>query len=157
VNLDTAGTIATSLGIATGNTLEAVIGAWLVNRFANGRNAFARPGDVFRFGACVGLGATTVSATIGVTTLALGGFALWDNYASIWFTWWLGKVVGALIIPPLLLVWSNDRHIRWTRANVVETASLLTILALACWVVFGDAQHRLYPFMAIPALVWIAF
>src|SRR5262249_51338822 len=79
VNLDTAGTIATSLGIATGNTLEAVIGAWLVNRFANGRNAFARPGDVFRFGACVGLGATTVSATIGVTTLVLGASARGDN------------------------------------------------------------------------------
>ena len=34
VNLTTAGDIATSVAIATGNTLEAVAGAWLVNRFA---------------------------------------------------------------------------------------------------------------------------
>src|SRR6201993_2626068 len=36
VNLTTAGNIATSLAIAAGNTLEALAGAWLVNRFAGG-------------------------------------------------------------------------------------------------------------------------
>src|SRR4029078_7660333 len=33
VNLTTAGNVATSLAIASGNTLEALCGAWLVNRF----------------------------------------------------------------------------------------------------------------------------
>src|SRR5262245_40895895 len=37
VNLTTAGSIASSLGIATGNTLEGLVGAFLVNHFANGR------------------------------------------------------------------------------------------------------------------------
>src|SRR5216110_3685584 len=36
VNLTTAGNVATSFAIATGNTLEALAGAWLVNRFADG-------------------------------------------------------------------------------------------------------------------------
>src|SRR5205823_8583686 len=35
-NLTTPGNIFTSFGIATGNTLEAVIGAWLIQRFAGG-------------------------------------------------------------------------------------------------------------------------
>src|SRR5438876_12192937 len=42
VNATTAGSVATSLGIALGNTIEAVIGAWLVNRFAGGAAAFER-------------------------------------------------------------------------------------------------------------------
>ncbi|MHB2032042.1 MAG: MASE1 domain-containing protein, partial [Gemmatimonadaceae bacterium] len=42
VNLLTAGGPLTSLAIAAGNTLEAVLGAHLVNRYANGRRAFAR-------------------------------------------------------------------------------------------------------------------
>src|SRR3989441_1101802 len=42
VNLTTAGSVATSLGIAVGNTLEGVVGAYLVNRFARGRRAFDR-------------------------------------------------------------------------------------------------------------------
>jgi integral membrane sensor domain MASE1 len=36
VNVTTAGNVATSLAIGTGNTLEALVGAWLVNRFAGG-------------------------------------------------------------------------------------------------------------------------
>src|SRR5713226_5284382 len=49
VNLTTAGSIATSLGIATGNTLEGLVGAYLVNRFAGGRKAFDRAQDSCKF------------------------------------------------------------------------------------------------------------
>src|SRR5258708_2665950 len=48
-NITTAGTVLTSIGIAGGNTLEALIGAWLVMRFANGRHAFERANDIFKF------------------------------------------------------------------------------------------------------------
>src|SRR5207253_4845447 len=43
VNITTAGSVATALGIAAGNTLEGLAGAYLVNRFARGRRAFDRP------------------------------------------------------------------------------------------------------------------
>jgi integral membrane sensor domain MASE1 len=49
VNLTTQGTWATTLGIATGNTLEALLGVWLVNQFANGRQAFEKARDIFKF------------------------------------------------------------------------------------------------------------
>ncbi|MGH7384381.1 MAG: MASE1 domain-containing protein, partial [Candidatus Rokuibacteriota bacterium] len=39
VNVTTAGSLATSIGIALGNTLEAVLGRWLVARLARGRGA----------------------------------------------------------------------------------------------------------------------
>lgn len=38
VNITTAGNAATAMGIALGNTLEGLAGAWLINRFANGRH-----------------------------------------------------------------------------------------------------------------------
>src|SRR5438132_6892187 len=49
VNATTTGAVATSLCIAAGNTLEAVCGAWLINRFANGARVFDRSQDVFKF------------------------------------------------------------------------------------------------------------
>ncbi|HET8680213.1 MAG TPA: MASE1 domain-containing protein, partial [bacterium] len=58
--------IATSLAIAGGNTLEGVVGAYLVNRFANGRDAFQRARDIFRFAFFAALFSTTVSATVGL-------------------------------------------------------------------------------------------
>ena len=40
VNLTTVGNVLSSLGIASGNTLEALCGAWLVNQFAGGMQVF---------------------------------------------------------------------------------------------------------------------
>src|SRR5439155_370999 len=79
VNLTTLGNIWTSLGIASGNTLEALCGAWLVNRFAGGARVFDRPQDVFKFALAALIG-TTVSPTFGVSSLAAGGFAQWSSY-----------------------------------------------------------------------------
>jgi len=49
VNVTTQGTFATSLGIATGNTLAALVGAWSVRRFAQGSEGFKRAKDIFKF------------------------------------------------------------------------------------------------------------
>src|SRR5438477_12713729 len=57
VNATTAGNVATSLAVASGNTLEAVCGAWLVNRFAGGTTVFDRPQGVFKFALAVALSA----------------------------------------------------------------------------------------------------
>src|ERR1700730_13542560 len=45
VNLTTAGSLATSFGIAIGNTLEGLAGCYLVTRFAAGRRSFDRAQD----------------------------------------------------------------------------------------------------------------
>src|SRR5437867_5262989 len=68
-NVTTVGSIATSLGIAAGNTLEGLIGAYLVSRFANGLRAFEQASDTFRFAALAGMVGTAVSAGFGVASL----------------------------------------------------------------------------------------
>src|SRR5436190_12532917 len=69
VNLTTQGSWGTSLGIAAGNTCEALIGAWVVNRFAHGVNAFDKPDSVLKFFAAA-IFSTAISATFGLTTFA---------------------------------------------------------------------------------------
>src|SRR5436309_11526533 len=49
VNITTTGNVATSLGIAVGNTLEGVLGCYLVRRVAGGRNVFNQPRWIFKF------------------------------------------------------------------------------------------------------------
>src|ERR1051325_902776 len=63
VNITTQGSPATSLGIATGNTLEALLGAWMIGRFARGLKAFERVGSTFRFVLLAAVLSTTVSAS----------------------------------------------------------------------------------------------
>ncbi len=161
-NMTTAGSAFTSLGIATGNTLEGVVGAWLVRRLAGGRQAFERPQDVFKFAALAGLASTTVSATFGVTSLSLGGYAPWANYRSIWLTWWLGDMGGDLVVAPLLLLWGTKARLRWDRGRALEAALLLASLVLVGLVIFADllpSGMRNYPveFISLPLLLWAAF
>jgi signal transduction histidine kinase len=159
VNVTTAGSVATSLGVAAGNTLEGLLSAWLVNRFAHGRYAFERAQDIFALVVAVVPGAV-VSATMGVVSLALGGYAPWAGFGPIWATWWLGDVTGALIVAPPLLLWADRRSSLLLR-HPVEAACLLLSIALGGYAVFGGSsplgpRHPL-TILCLPPLVWAAF
>ena len=66
VNVTTAGSLFTSLAIATGNTLESVVGAYIINRWSNGVGTFETPAGVGRFAATCFVPTTAISATFGV-------------------------------------------------------------------------------------------
>lgn len=161
-NVTTEGTAATSAGIAVGNTLEALVGAYLVNRFAGGRNVFERPQHILRFAVLAGMVSTTVSATFGVTSLALGGVAPWSKYGAIWLTWWLGDAGGALIVTPLLLLWIGRRRLPVDSRRLLEALFMLASLIFIGQMVFGGwvpirLQNRPIAFLCIPVLVWVAY
>jgi len=151
----TAGTLATSLVIAAGNTLEAVIGGYLVNRFARGTAAFARPESILRFVALAGFASTAVSATIGVTALWLLGFSTGAPYASTWLTWWLGDAAGAIVIAPAILLWYTDRQTDWRAGQRLELLTLACVLLLLGWIVFARSAYPI-EFLCIPIVVWSA-
>ena len=161
-NITTAGSVTTSLAIAGGNTLEGLVGAYLVSRFANGPHFCERPQDIFKFTLLAGVVSTMVSATIGVTSLALSGLASWTDYTSIWLTWWLGDAMGDFIIAPLLMLWSENPYVRWNRYELFELALLLLLLFLSGQMIFGgvlptNAKNYPLDFLCVPVLVWAAF
>lgn len=161
VNLTTAGNVPTSLGIATGNTLEAVAGAWLVHRFAGGTEVFDRAQGVFTFALAVVV-STLISPTLGLTSLALAGFANWPDYGAVWLTWWLGDMTGDLIVAPLVILWSVAPTRRWDRAATVEVISLLLLLFVLGQMVFGGwlpISAKNYPIALIcgAIVIWTAF
>ena len=159
VNVTTAGSIWTSIAIAVGNTLEGVAGAYLVSRFANGARCFERVQDTLKFAFLGGLACTTISSTIGVSALALGGFARWVDYKPIWFTWWLGDAAGILVLGSLLLLWSSDYRVKWKWERMGEFGILLAGITATSQIVFGPFAHRSYPveYLCIPFLIWSAF
>jgi len=162
VNLTTEGTVVTSLGIAAGNTLEAVLGAYLVKRFANGCQAFDRARSVFTFAGFAVLLSTTVSPTFGVTSLALGGLANWAEYGAIWWTWWLGDIAGDIIMAPLLILWGLHLRLRWNLKQSLEALFLLLSIALIGLATFvgllpSGIKDQSLTFLCIPTLVWAAF
>ena len=162
VNLTTAGSVVTSLGIAVGNTLEGLVGARLVVRFVGGLRVFERAADAFTFLVAAAMPSAAVSATLGVTTLALAGHAAWSEYSTIWATWWLGDVAGDVVLVPAALLWYRQRGTGRIGEQPLEAAALLLAVIGVAQVVFGGAvpfATKTYPleFVCIPVLLWAAF
>ena len=162
VNLTTSDSVLFSLAVAMGNTLEGLIGARLVNRFANGSWVFNRAPDVFKFAFLAGVLSTAVSATVGATSLVWSGLALPDDYFAIWVTWWLGDAAGSLIVAPALILWAKDPKVRWSASRTIEAVFLLATLLLVALAVFGNQSSfaiRNYPleFLLVPVIIWVAY
>lgn len=161
VNATTAGSLLTSLGIAAGNTLEAICAAYLLARYANGRHAFARARDVFVATPLAGVVSPAVSATIGVAVLSLAGYAPWARFGTIWSTWWVGDATGALVIAPAILLWSAGGASA-VRRRPLEIVALAVALVGIGLVVFGGApllhgRTLAIDFLCMPILVWAAY
>lgn len=162
VNITTAGSIATSVGIAAGNTLEGLVGAYLVDRFARGRRACERTRDIFKFTGLAAIGSTTLSATAGVVSLSLAGFARWADFWPIWSTWWTGDAVGDIVVAPAILLWAARPRVRWSRPRALEAAGLLVCLLIVGLAAFDGVfpwRDKHYPleFLCVPLLLWAAF
>ncbi len=159
VNITTFGTLTTSLLIAAGNSLEGLVAAYLIQRFAGGIRAFETVLSFFRFVVFGSLGGM-VSATIGVLTLTSAGLASPANASSIWLTWWSGDTVGALIVTPAILAWAVPP--KWpSTTRIVEAAALLSMLLLTSTAVFSDfsfigSQRLPLEFLCVPFLIWAA-
>jgi signal transduction histidine kinase len=161
VNLTTTNEPFSSAGIAVGNTLEALIGARLVNAFANGSRAFERPQDVLKFAVLAALLSTVVSATIGTISLRLGGLAGPENIEAIWFTWWLGDASGALVVAPALVTWART-EMRELRARVFERALLAAAVVVTGLLLFGGGEplsvnRAPIAFLSFPVFIWAAY
>ena len=161
VNLTTSGTVFTSLGIAVGNTLEGLLGGWLVTRYAGGRDVLDTPERIFRFTVLAALLSTTVSATIGTITLQLGDLVPPGEFGSIWTTWWLGDASGDLLVAPFLLAWATTPITLPSPRRALEGVALFGGLIAVGLVLFGVIAPVSYvgaslKFLSIPFLTWAA-
>jgi PAS domain S-box-containing protein len=153
--------LGTAAGIAVGNTLEALSGVYLLRRFVGFRNSLERLRDVLGFvGLAAGL-STTVSATIGVTSLCLGRAATWSDYGSLWWQWWLGDAMGALVLTPVLLTWGMQPRIAWRPWRVIEAGVLLVLLVSVTQLAFGEwftpsISNFPMSFYVFPFVIWAA-
>ncbi len=161
VNASAGAPFLTACGMATGNTLEAVLGTYLLRRFAGFRGSLNRIQDVVGFMFLVAGLSTAVSATIGVTSGWLGGVIPATAVRKAWLTWWLGDAMGDLILAPLLFVWAERPRIALSPWRCAEAGALLASLVMVSLLVFGalftSGQAILaQPYVLFPLLIWAA-
>jgi integral membrane sensor domain MASE1/anti-sigma regulatory factor (Ser/Thr protein kinase) len=140
------------LGITAGNTLEALVGAYLLRRVAAFRPSLDRVRDVIALVVLAGVVSTTVAASVGVTSLLAGGEIHAAQFGSVWRTWWLGDMGGDLLVAPALLI--AVTHWPFTRApgGRLEAAGLALFVAGLSTLVFSQSTGLTY--LLFPALVF---
>jgi integral membrane sensor domain MASE1 len=140
------------LGITVGNTLEAVVGTYLLSRFGDFRPSLERVKDVLALVTAGAIVSTMVSATIGVSSLLVADEITAGDFGSVWRTWWLGDMGGDLIVAPALLIAASHWPFRPLRGRLLEaTALALSTAALAALVFTRDISVT---FLIFPVLVW---
>lgn len=160
-NVTTFGSVSSSLAITVGNTLEAALTAWLLEKWSNRVDAFATPSRVAMFAALTLAPGTMVSATIGVTALALAGHANAPSIANIWLTWWLGDVGGQLLVTPVIVLWATCNLKTLDRHDLQHLGVLLPLTVgvglLAFSPIFEQTAVRgSLAFLSIIPLLWAA-
>lgn len=125
----------TAVGVATGNTLEAVGAAWMLRRLSFDL-AFGRTRDSVNFILIGAMAAPVISATIGVTTLCAGQVQPWIRFWPLWIDWFVGDALGALVVAPVLLTALRTPRRSTTRQRL-ETAILIVCMVIVTNFVFG--------------------
>jgi signal transduction histidine kinase len=156
VNLWAGAPLPAALGIGCGNTLEAVLAVWALRRTGFDPR-LERIRDVGLLSGAALISAL-LSAGIGVSSLRLAGVVSEVQTGAAFRTWWVGDVLGALVVAPLLLT-AHRAGPRWSGARL-DRIALAGFTALSTWFVFSGAPALpppfRQPFLVFPALVWTA-
>ncbi len=157
-----------AMGIAAGNTLEALAGAWVVDRATGGYPSLGRVRDMLTFVGLAAVGCSLISATLGVLSLSLGGIVSRAQALETWPAWWVGNLMGALIVAPVLLglahpaARSKELGRDAKRGSLLEGAALAVLLVVTNVLVFGSRESDgvsstlREAYLAFPLLVWAA-
>jgi signal transduction histidine kinase len=145
--------VGSALGQTTGNLLEMLVATLLMRRLLRGASPL---GSVRALGIMLlALGAgTIVSATVGTTSLRLGGVVASGQTLDVWRTWWLGDFTGALVVVPLAVAWVRPVVPDTWSGSRIE--AVLVAIAVAALSDLAFSTNARVTYIVFPALIWAA-
>ena len=139
------------LGIASGLTLQALVGAFLITRLAQGRETINSTRSIIIFTIIVG-GTCLINCTAAITSLSLAGLITWQDYVRSCYTWWLGNMSGVLLITPFILVWSKPFQLQWQVGRITEALAVIGSIVAVGYIVFSTTAP--VGFIYFPIILW---
>jgi signal transduction histidine kinase len=148
-----------ALGIAFGNTLEAVAAAYAIGLIPDFDPSLTRLRDALGVIVLGAVLSTVLSATIGASSLLIGGFIGANEFGLTWGAWWMGDAIADLTLAPLLLTWSTFQRTRVPRRRLGEAVALGVLLIGSVALVFLSPTPTKYsgflqPYLLSPFLIW---
>ena len=159
VNVHAGASLPVSALIGAGNSLEALIAVTLIRRFLGSDFHLDRVRDVVGLIVLGAIAGTLAGASVGTAALWGGDVAGATRVSEVWLHWWVGDMVGVLVVTPFVLAF-GERTERSRGLQVVEAALLLVTAAALSGMIFGPRfmplGHTSLTFLLLPAVVWAA-
>src|SRR5206468_3383500 len=102
-----------TLATAVGNSLGAVVCAFLLERLMDFRNSLERVRDVAGFVVLGCLLGTTVNAAFNAVGLYYSGVVTLEQLFPNMLEWWIPNAMAGLVVAPFLLTWGCASSFRW--------------------------------------------
>ena len=131
-----------ALIIASSDTLEALLGAWLLTRSGKFNLRLESLLDYLRLILLGGGVSIAVSALAANTALLSFGLLAPENYLQGLAQWWMSDTLGVILVTPLILVWWRAKCDWRETKRMAEAAMLLGLTALVGQMVFLDWLHE---------------
>ena len=147
------------LGTVLGNTVGAVLCAYLLKRLVRFDNAMERTRDAAGYILLACALGTTVNAAFNVVGLIYAKKAVWDALAPLTLQWWVPNALAILVVTPVIITWAVPSSVRLTFWRVLEALLCLTglvggtLISFDTWLVYG-IQNYPFAYLPYPFLVW---
>lgn len=154
------GTIQASIIISIGNTVEILLGRYLIKRFIKDQDPFKNTHNTFVF-LIIALIMCLIGSSFGTYSFHLNGIVDHQDFISEWFMWWIPNVTSVLLFTPFILSWKRKFNLQITRRTIIESLIFLFCMALFIVILRNEALaptiEKSYPFLIIPFLLWLSF
>ena len=154
------GTIQASIIISIGNTVEILLGRYLIKRFIKDQDPFKNTHNTFVF-LIIALIMCLIGSSLGTYSFHLNGIVAQQELISKWFKWWIPNVTSVLLFTPFILSWKRKFNLQITRRTIIESLIFLFCMALFIVILRNEALaptiEKSYPFLIIPFLLWLSF
>ena len=143
----------TAIGSALANTVEPLLGAWLVLRWIGHTPRLNHRRDLVAFLAGAVVAGPLLGAFVGATsTLFTPDHAAWGG---VLWRWWVGDALGVLVVGSLILAWAGRDHRIGHGLSAIEAAAVTAVLVGVTWWAFWGGPPAL-AYATIPILGWAA-
>ncbi|MGZ4974109.1 MAG: MASE1 domain-containing protein, partial [Limisphaerales bacterium] len=152
--------LTSAIGIALGQTAEALIAAKLTRQVAKGTEVFNKAQDIFKFVLIIGTSSIVSASFTSITLVATSTWTL-GHMPTGWSLAWLSSCASYLLVAPLLVVWVS--RLQW-KVELKLTGELVCLALLtigsseAVFQGWLPAPTPNYPhgYVIIPIVLWAA-
>jgi PAS domain S-box-containing protein len=139
------------------NTLQAMLGAWLLQRFIARHITLTTLKEFAGLIGIAGLGTTALGAALAAATLVQFGAS--DSFQESWLIWWGSCAMPVLVLTPFLLVWCSmpgrKQIVTVPARRIPEALVLFLVLVFAVsYMVSQDGVMTPYKICLVPVLLY---